>query len=358
LYSLASYRSMNSLISFTSRISKSSAATRSLDLAKASFLTGARLPDNFPTKVRIVEVGARDGLQNEPTILPTEVKVELISRLADAGLKSIEVGAFVNPKLIPQMADTPSVLKELARRKIPDASFCALVPNMKGYEGALEAGAREILVFTAAGEGFSKKNTNCTIDESIERFKPILARAHNDGVRVRGGVSTIFADPYDGPVYPKKVAEVAKRLYNLGCYEIMLGDTTGVGTPELTKVLLDEVTKVIPASELAMHFHNTHNNALANILASLSFGVSSFDSGVAGFGGCPFAKGAPGNVSTEDVVHMLHGLGIETGIDLAKLIDTGRWLGKHLGKDPVSEVSRSGLDDIAAAFPTYREREL
>jgi len=324
-----------------------------------SLLTGARLPDNFPTKVRIVEVGARDGLQNEPTVLPTEVKVELIARLADAGLKSIEAGAFVNPKLVPQMADTPAILKELHRRQIPDVAFCALVPNMKGYEGAIEAGAREILVFTAAGEGFSKKNTNCTIEESIERFKPILVRAHNDGVRVRGGVSTIFADPYDGPVAPKKVAEVAKRLHDLGCYEIMLGDTTGVGTPEMTKQLLDEVTKVIPPAELAMHFHNTHNNALGNILASLSFGISSFDSGVAGFGGCPFAKGAPGNISTEDVVHMLHGLGIETGVDLVKLIDTGRWLGKHLGKEPVSDVSRNGVLDISAAIPDLsREREL
>jgi len=354
---------MNSLISQSIRIASLRAARRTMELPKKSLLTGTpRLPDNFPSKVRIVEVGARDGLQNEPTILPTNAKTELIARLADAGLKSIEAGAFVNPKLVPQMADTPAVLKELRRRQIMDASymdtsFCALVPNMKGYEGAVEAGAREILVFTAAGEGFSKKNTNCTIDESIERFKPILARAHNDGVRVRGGVSTIFADPYDGPIEPTKVAEVAKRLHDLGCYEIMLGDTTGVGTPEQTKRLLEEVTKVIPASELAMHFHNTHNNALANIFASLSFGVSSFDSGVAGFGGCPFAKGAPGNISTEDVVHMLHTLGIETGVDLAKVIETGRWLGTQLGKEPVSEVSRNGYGDLS--FLTFsKEREL
>jgi isopropylmalate/homocitrate/citramalate synthase len=330
-----------------------------MELPKKSLLTGSRLPENYPSRVRIVEVGARDGLQNEKTILPTEVKVELIARLADAGLKSIEAGAFVNPKLVPQMADTPAVIRELRRRQILDASFCALVPNMKGYEGALEAGAREILVFTAAGEGFSKKNTNCTIDESIERFKPILARAHNDGVRVRGGVSTIFADPYDGPIEPKKVAEIAKRLHDLGCYEIMLGDTTGVGTPEHTKLLLEEVTKVIPPGELAMHFHNTHDNALANILASLSFGVSSFDAGVAGFGGCPFANGAPGNVSTEDVVHMMHSLGIETGVDLAKLMDTGRWLGKHLGKEPVSEVSRNGISADLSVFHAFdKEHEL
>lgn len=350
---------MNSLLAQSARLAINSAARRTMERPKKSLFTDARLPENFPTKVRIVEVGARDGLQNEPTILPTEVKVELIARLADAGLRSIEAGAFVNPKLVPQMADTPAVIRELRRRQISDVSFCALVPNMKGYEGAIEAGAREILVFTAAGEGFSKKNTNCTIEESIERFKPIMVRAHNEGIRVRGGVSTIFADPYDGPVDPKKVAEIAKRLYDLGCYEIMLGDTTGVGTPELTKRLLEEVTKVIPASDLAMHFHNTHNNALANIFASLSFGISSFDSGVAGFGGCPFANGAPGNISTEDVVHMLHGLGIETGVNLSKVIDTGRWLGNHLKKEPVTELSRNRPCEIAAAFSAYsREREL
>jgi len=276
-------------------------------------------------------------------------------------LKSIEAGAFVNPKLVPQMADSPAVFRGLSQIKLLGVDLCALVPNMKGYETALELGVREILVFTAAGEGFSKKNVNCTIDESIERFKPILTRAHSDGVRVRGGVSTIFADPYDGPVQPSKVAEVAKRLYDLGCYEIMLGDTNGVGTPELTKRVLDEVTKVIPPANLAMHFHNTNNHALANIIESLAFGVSSFDAGVAGFGGCPFAKSAPGNVSTEDVVFMLNGLGIETGVDLDKLMDTGRWLGKHLGKEPVSEVHRTGhlSDDIAAAIPFFgKEREI
>jgi len=322
-------------------------------------LTGARLPREFPSKVRIVEVGARDGLQNEPTILPTEVKVELIRRLADAGLKSIEAGAFVNPKLIPQMADTPAVLRGLKQLDMTGVDLCALVPNMKGYEGAVEAGAREILVFTAAGEGFSKKNTNCTIDESIERFKPILARAHSEGVRVRGGVSTIFADPYDGPVKPEKVAEVAKRLFDLGCYEIMLGDTNGVGTPELTKRVLEEVTKVIPAANLAMHFHNTNNQALANILQSLAFGISAFDAGVAGFGGCPFAKNAPGNISTEDVVFLLNALGIETNVDLGKLMETGRWLGDHLGKKPESEVHRTGglNEQVFAASPVFNNRE-
>jgi len=348
---------MKSLITRTRPSAKTSAVTRQMEFQNRPILTANRLAQEFPSKVRIVEVGARDGLQNEPTILPTEVKVALIALLADAGLKNIEAGAFVSPKLVPQMADTPDVLKELNRRRLPGVSFCALVPNMKGYEGAIEAGAKEILVFTAAGEGFSKKNTNCTIDESIERFKPILARAHAEGIRVRGGVSTIFADPYDGPIAPAKVAEVAKRLHDLGCYEIMLGDTTGVGTPEQTRLLLEEVTKVIPAADLAMHFHNTHNNALANIFASLSFGIASFDSGVAGFGGCPFAKGAPGNVSTEDVVNMLHGLGIETGVDLAKLIGVGRWLGQHLGKEPVSEVSRNA--EIAAVMPVFaKEREL
>jgi len=313
---------------------------------------------DYPNKVRIVEVGARDGLQNEQTILPTEVKVELIARLADAGLRSIEAGAFVNPKLVPQMADTPQVVKELTRRQLPGVDLCVLVPNMKGYEGALESGAREILVFTAAGEGFSKKNVNCTIDESIERFKPILARAHADGMRVRGGVSTIFADPYDGPVSPKKVAEVAKRLHDMGCYEVMLGDTTGVGTPELTKALLHEVTKVIPPKDLAMHFHNTNNHAIENIIESLAFGITSFDSGVAGFGGCPFAKNAPGNISTEDVVHTLHSLGIDTGVDLPKLMEVGRWLGKHLNKEPVSEVQRNGTEFSVLPPRALAENEL
>jgi len=350
---------MKSLISYSAAKLASSAARPTVELPKLSMYTRAHLPREFPSKVRIVEVGARDGLQNEPTILPTDVKVELISRLADAGLRSIEAGAFVNPKLVPQMADTPQVVKDLARRGLSGVDLCVLVPNMKGYEGAVESGAREILVFTAAGEGFSKKNVNCTIGESIERFKPILARAHSDGVRVRGGVSTIFADPYDGPVAPSKVAEIAKRLHDLGCYEIMLGDTTGVGTPEQTKRLLEEVTKVIPARELAMHFHNTNNHAIENIIESLAFGISSFDSGVAGFGGCPFAKNAPGNVSTEDVVHTLHSLGIETGVDLAKLMDIGRWLGKHLNKDPVSEVHRNGFQtQFAAAVAQPREHEL
>jgi isopropylmalate/homocitrate/citramalate synthase len=317
----------------------------------------------LPSKVRIVEVGARDGLQNEAKMLPTHVKVELITRLADAGLKNIEAGSFVSPKWVPQMADTADVLKALVRHQVPGVTYSALVPNMKGYETALESGAREILVFTAAGEAFTRKNINCSIEESIERFKPIIARAHADNVRVRGCVSTVFADPYDGPVDPNKVATIARKLHDLGCYEVMLGDTTGVGNPGSTTALLNAVTKLIPAQNLAVHFHDTYGQALPNILVALRFGIASIDSGVAGFGGCPYAKGASGNIATEDVVYMLHGMGIETGVDLDKVIETGRWLGGHLGKAPVSRVSRARFGDtpaveIAAASEPRKERAL
>lgn len=259
------------------------------------------------------------------------------------------------------MASSGEVLSTLMNDHIPGVTFSALVPNMKGYESyaqlcrslryvthqlfsALAAGAKEILVFTAAGEGFCRKNINCSIEESIDRFKPIIARAHHDGMRVRGCVSTIFADPYDGPVEPSKVASIARTLHDLGCYEVMLGDTTGVGTPGTTAAVLNEVTKLVPAQNLAVHFHDTYGQALANILVALRFGITSVDSAVAGFGGCPYAKGASGNVATEDVVYMLHGMGVETGLDLDKLIATGKWLGKHLGKQPVSNVSRARED--------------
>jgi len=292
-------------------------------------------------------------------MLPTETKVELINRLAEAGLKSIEVGSFVSPKWVPQMADTPDVLKTILKQNLhPEVSYSVLVPNLKGYENALAAGAKEILIFTAAGETFARKNINCSVDESIERFKPIISRAHADGVRVRGCVSTIFADPYEGPVAPSKVAEIARRLHDLGCYEVMLGDTTGVGSPGSTAVLLNEVTKLVPADHLAVHFHDTYGQALPNILVALRFGIKSIDAGVAGFGGCPYAPGAAGNVATEDVVYMLHGMGIETGVDLDKLIAVGRWLGEQLGKEPVSNVSRARASNCASSLTGTKEREL
>ena len=295
---------------------------------------------NYPSHVRIVEVGARDGLQNEKTIVPTAVKIELIDRLSDTGLSTIEATSFVSPKWVPQLADAGEVFAAI--RKKPGVRYPVLVPNLQGYERARAAGAAEIAVFTAASEAFNRKNINASIDESIDRFTPVVERARADGVAVRGYVSTVLGCPYQGEVAVAEVVRVAARLHALGCYEISLGDTIGVGTPAKARAMLAAVAERVPMSALAVHFHDTRGQALANILACLELGVAVVDSSVSGAGGCPYARGATGNVASEDVVYMLHGMDIATGIQLDKLIDTGRWLSAQLARDNGSKVGRAG----------------
>jgi len=290
-------------------------------------------------KVKIVEVGPRDGLQNEPREVPTEVKLELIERLAAAGLTSVEATAFVSPKWVPQMADHTEVLERIRRK--PGVSYPVLTPNLKGFEAARAAGATEVAIFGAASEAFSRRNINCSIAESLERFRPVAEAAKKGNVKVRGYVSCVLGCPYEGDVAPQRVADVAGELYDMGCYEVSLGDTIGVGTPGKTKAMLEACARRVPMDRLAGHYHDTYGQALANIYASLEVGVRSFDASVAGLGGCPYAAGASGNVATEDVIYMLHGLGIHTGIDLNQLVDTGQWICGLLGREPASKVSRA-----------------
>jgi len=287
--------------------------------------------------VKIVEVGPRDGLQNEPDSVGLEVKLTLIDRLADCGLGVIEAGAFVSPKWVPQMADSAEVLAGIARR--PGRRYPVLVPNLKGYERARAAGAEEIAVFAAASESFSQKNINCSIAESLERFRPVMEAAQGDGVAVRGYVSCVLGCPYEGAVESAKVAEVAAALHAMGCYEVSLGDTIGVGTPEAARRMLLRVAEALPMPALALHFHDTYGQALANIYACLEEGARVIDSSVGGLGGCPYAKGASGNVATEDVVYMLNGLGMDSGIDLDRLIETAWFICRALGRQPVSRVA-------------------
>jgi hydroxymethylglutaryl-CoA lyase len=293
----------------------------------------------LPKKVRIVEVGPRDGLQNEKMEVPTKVKLELIGRLADAGLPAVEATAFVSPKWIPQMADHTEVLEGIKRK--PGVSYPVLTPNLKGFEAARAAGATEVAVFGAASESFSRKNINCTIAESLERFRPVTDAARQAGIKVRGYISCVLGCPYEGEVAPAKVAEVARALHDMGCYEISLGDTIGVGTPGKTKAMIEACAREVPIARLAGHYHDTYGQALANIYASLELGVATFDSSVAGLGGCPYAKGASGNVATEDVVYMLNGLGIETGVDLDKVVEIGRWICGVIGKEPQSKAGKA-----------------
>ena len=288
--------------------------------------------------VRIIEMGARDGLQNEKTPVSVADRIAFIERLFAAGLKTIEVGAFVSPKAIPQMVGSDEVLRGV--RHLP-GEFHVLVPNYKGYEAAHAAGARVVSVFAAASEGFSRANINCSIAESIERFKPVLARAKTDGVKVRGYISCVLGCPFDGEIKPKAVADVAKTLWDLGCYEISLGDTIGVGTPTKAREMLRAVGAHVPPTSLAMHFHDTYGQALVNLYAGIEEGVHVIDSAAGGLGGCPFAPGATGNVATEDVVYMLEGMGIRTGVDMQKLLAATNEITRLIGRPPASRVANA-----------------
>jgi hydroxymethylglutaryl-CoA lyase len=286
--------------------------------------------------VRIIEMGPRDGLQNEKTLVSVASRIAFIEALVAAGLKTVEVGAFVSPKAIPQMVGSDEVLRGVSRLA---GEYHVLVPNLKGYEAARAAGARVVSVFAAASEGFSRANINCSIAESIERFRPVIARARADGVRVRGYVSCVLGCPYDGEIKPQAVVDVAKALWDLGCYEISLGDTIGVGTPGKARELLRAVAGSVPMASLAMHFHDTYGQALANLYAGLEEGARVIDAAAGGLGGCPFAPGATGNVATEDVVYMLEGLGVPTGIDMTKLVAATNDISDQLGRPPASRVA-------------------
>lgn len=296
--------------------------------------------------VRIIEMGPRDGLQNEKTPVSVEARIAFIEALVGAGLDTVEVGAFVSPKAIPQMASSDAVLRGVSH--INGAEFHVLVPNEKGYDAARAAGAKVVSVFAAASEGFSRANINCTVAESIERFKPVLARAKADGVKVRGYISCVLGCPFDGEIKPKAVADLASTLWDLGCYEISLGDTIGVGTPDKAREMLRAVAASVPAAKLAMHFHDTYGQALANLYAGLEEGVRVIDAAAGGLGGCPYAPGATGNVATEDVVYMLEGMGVRTGVDMEKLLAATNTMSGVLGKPPVSRVA-SALNAKRAA---------
>lgn len=300
---------------------------------------------NKPERVKLVEAGPRDGLQNEPKFVPTAVKLELIDRLAACGLTTIEATAFVSPKWVPQMADAADVMRGLMNEKAQRAgvAYPVLVPNMKGFEAALAAGAGEVAVFGAASEAFSRRNINCSIAESLDRFRPVVAAARAANVKVRGYVSCVLGCPYQGEVAPAAVTDVAWALFDMGCYEISLGDTIGVGTPDATRAMIEAVARRVPLAALAGHFHDTYGMAIANIAAALELGIATFDAAVAGLGGCPYAAGASGNVATEDVVYLLHGLGIDCGIDLAALAATGGWISAQLGRATGSKVARALL---------------
>lgn len=294
---------------------------------------------NLPTRVKLVEVGPRDGLQNEPAPVSVAVKVGLIDRLGEAGMPVIEAGSFVSPKWVPQMADTAVVMAAIKR--VPGVSYPVLVPNMEGLEAAIAAGATEIAVFGAASESFSRKNINCSIAESLARFAPVVEAARARGIKARGYVSCVLGCPYEGAIAPTAVADVAARLVALGCYEISLGDTIGVGTPGAARAMIETVAARVALDMLAVHFHDTYGQALANIFAALELGVAVVDSAVAGLGGCPYAKGATGNVASEDVLYMLDGLGIETGVDLRRLKAAGDFICAALGRATGSRVARA-----------------
>ncbi|MEX6666651.1 hydroxymethylglutaryl-CoA lyase [Pseudomonas sp. W2-17] len=296
---------------------------------------------SLPQRVRLVEVGPRDGLQNESRPVSVSDKLQLVHDLADAGVSYIEAGSFVSPKWVPQMAGSAELFAGIQRKD--GVTYAALTPNLRGFEDALAAGVKEIAVFAAASESFSQRNINCSISESLDRFLPIMEAARLHGISVRGYVSCVLGCPYEGDIAPKQVAAVANELYAMGCYEVSLGDTIGTGTPGATRTLFDMVAGQIPRGKLAGHFHDTYGQALANIYASLLEGIQVFDSSVAGLGGCPYAKGATGNVASEDVVYLLNGLGIETGIDLDTLIAAGQRISDTLGRANGSRVAKARL---------------
>ena len=294
----------------------------------------------FPTQVRLVEMSPRDGLQNEPgPVIDTAIKTGLIDRLADCGLNHIESASFVSPKWVPQMGDAAEVMAGIKRKA--GVRYSVLTPNLRGFENALAAGVDEVAVFGAASESFSQKNINCSIAESLERFLPVMEAAKQHHIPVRGYVSTVLGCPYEGDIAPEQVAKVAKALAELGCYEISLGDTIGVGTPLKAKRMLEAVAAAVPIEKLAAHFHDTYGQALANLYAVLEEGISVIDASVAGLGGCPYAKGASGNVATEDVLYLLNGLGIKTGVDLNKLVTTGEWISEQLKRHNGSKVGQA-----------------
>ncbi|HYD62163.1 MAG TPA: hydroxymethylglutaryl-CoA lyase [Noviherbaspirillum sp.] len=298
----------------------------------------------LPSKVKIVEVGPRDGLQNEKETIPVEVKIELVNRLTDAGLVNIEAVSFVSPKWVPQMATSTEVMAGIKRK--PGVIYSALTPNMKGFEAALAAKADEVVIFGAASEAFSQKNINCSIAESIECFRDVAQAAKQHNIRLRGSISCSFGCPYQGEVSPESVADVVRRLKDLGCDEIDIADTIGVGTPRHVQKVMERAAKEFPIAQLSGHFHDTYGQALANIYAAMEVGVSIFHSSAAGLGGCPYAKGATGNVSTEDVLYMMNGLGVDTGIDLDKVVDAGQFISQHLGRKAVSRAGNA----IAAKY--------
>ena len=294
---------------------------------------------SLPTHVRLIEVGPRDGLQNEAQPISVADKVRLVDRLSDAGLGYIEVGSFVSPKWVPQMAGSAEVFARIQRK--PGVTYGALAPNLRGFEDALAAGVKEVAVFAAASEAFSQRNINCSISESLERFVPIMDAARQHGVTVRGYVSCVLGCPYEGPVAAEQVAVVARELYAMGCYEVSLGDTIGTGTPGATRRMFEVVSASVPREKLAGHFHDTYGQAMANLYASLLEGIAVFDSSIAGLGGCPYAKGASGNVATEDVLYMLNGLGIHTGVDLDQLLIAGQEICAVLGRVTGSRVAKA-----------------
>ena len=293
----------------------------------------------LPTQVKIVEVGPRDGLQNEKQVVPTEIKIELINRLAEAGVRVIEATSFVSPKWVPQMGDNTAVMQGITRHNA--TVYPVLTPNLQGFDAAIQAGATEVAIFAAASESFSRKNINCSIAESLKRFEPIVSAASALEIPVRGYVSCVVGCPYEGAIAPEQAASVAKTLFEMGCYEISLGDTIGVGNPATIQQMITACAKVVPIGKLAGHYHDTYGMAIANIYASLEIGMAVFDSSIAGLGGCPYAQGASGNVATEDVVYLLQGLGIETAIDLAKLAAIGDWISHAINRPNGAKAGRA-----------------